>query len=80
MRVAPLSLAVFLALVSSEEGFRGVCILKALATIFFLHHCVETPMIRLRVSSRRDAPPLALPRAAETNDDRLNAGCRYYMP
>jgi hypothetical protein len=38
MRVAPLSLAAFLVLVSSEEGFRGVCILKVLAKFFFLHH------------------------------------------
>ena len=34
MKVAPLSLAAFLALVSSEEGFRFVSILKGLATIF----------------------------------------------
>jgi hypothetical protein len=36
MRVTPLLLAAFLALLSSEEGFRVVSILKVLATIFFL--------------------------------------------
>jgi hypothetical protein len=42
MRVAPLSLAAFLALASSEVGFRVVSILKVLATIFILPSFVRT--------------------------------------
>jgi hypothetical protein len=42
MRVAPLSLAAFLALASSEEGFRVVSILKVLATIFILPSIART--------------------------------------
>ena len=42
MRVAPLSLAAFLALASSEEGFRVVSILKVLATIFILPSITRT--------------------------------------
>jgi hypothetical protein len=79
-RVAPLALAAFLALVSSEEGFRDVCILKVLATFFFLYHRADTPIIRPRASSERDVfPPPGVLRS-ETNDNSVAILLTYATP
>jgi hypothetical protein len=79
-RVAPLALAALLALVSSEEGLRDVCILKVLATFFFLHHRADTPIIRPRASSEGDVFPPPGELRSETNDNSAAILLTYATP